>query len=68
MDGSMQWSEFMELQQCLVAWHRVFCQHDSDRSGFIDAAELIRVIKQLFGKCLVLYKTHTFFTIVPYFY
>ncbi|GFR90510.1 sorcin [Elysia marginata] len=45
----MQWSEFLELQQCLVAWYQVFCQHDVDRSGFIDANELIRVIKNLFG-------------------
>ncbi|KAK3771293.1 hypothetical protein RRG08_024372 [Elysia crispata] len=48
-DGFMQWSEFLELQQCLVAWYQVFCQHDVDRSGFIDANELIRVIRHLFG-------------------
>ncbi|RUS72558.1 hypothetical protein EGW08_019677 [Elysia chlorotica] len=48
-DGFMQWSEFLELQQCLVAWYQVFCQHDVDRSGFIDATELIRVIRNLFG-------------------
>ncbi|XP_041365371.1 grancalcin-like [Gigantopelta aegis] len=43
-DGFMQWEEFLELQQCLVAWHNVFCQHDTDRSGFIESSELIRVI------------------------
>ncbi|GFN75353.1 sorcin [Plakobranchus ocellatus] len=48
-DGFMQWNEFLELQQCLVAWYQVFCQHDFDRSGFIDATELIRVIRHLFG-------------------
>ncbi|BFZ01313.1 hypothetical protein BsWGS_04352 [Bradybaena similaris] len=48
-DGFMQWSEFLELQQCLVAWYKIFCQHDADRNGFIDAHELIRVIRQLFG-------------------
>ncbi|CAG5131206.1 unnamed protein product [Candidula unifasciata] len=48
-DGFMQWSEFLELQQCLVAWYKIFCQHDVDRNGFIDASELIRVIRQLFG-------------------
>ena len=46
----MQWNEFLELQQCLVAWYKVFRQHDVDQSGFIDASELIRVIRQLFGK------------------
>ncbi|KAK7109332.1 sorcin-like isoform X2 [Littorina saxatilis] len=48
-DGFMQWEEFMELQQCLVAWYKVFKQHDADGSGFMDAQELTRVIKQLFG-------------------
>ncbi|XP_025096297.1 sorcin-like [Pomacea canaliculata] len=48
-DGFMQWEEFLELQQCLVAWYHVFCQHDADRSGFIDSSELYRVIQQLFG-------------------
>ncbi|XP_059152493.1 sorcin-like isoform X2 [Physella acuta] len=48
-DGFMQWNEFLELQQCLVAWFKVFCQYDFDRSGFIDASELTRVIRQLFG-------------------
>ncbi|XP_055900744.1 sorcin-like isoform X1 [Biomphalaria glabrata] len=48
-DGFMQWNEFLELQQCLVAWFKVFCQYDFDRSGFIDSTELINVIKQLFG-------------------
>jgi Ca2+-binding EF-hand superfamily protein len=46
----MQFEEFMELQQCLIAWYNVFRQHDSDGSGFMDAQELLRVIKQLFGK------------------
>ncbi|XP_076461206.1 sorcin-like isoform X2 [Babylonia areolata] len=48
-DGFMQFEEFMELQQCLIAWHKVFCQHDADRSGYMDARELVTVIQQLFG-------------------
>lgn len=48
-DGFMQWNEFMELQQCLVAWFDVFRQNDADRSGLIDSKELNRVIGQLFG-------------------
>lgn len=47
----MQWNEFMELQQCLVAWFRVFQQYDSDRSGFIEANELVNVITNLYGEC-----------------
>lgn len=50
----MQWEEFMELQQCLIAWYNVFQQHDTNRSGFIDAAELTVVIRQLFGEYLSL--------------
>ncbi|XP_064614371.1 sorcin-like isoform X2 [Liolophura sinensis] len=45
----MQYQEYLELQQCLVAWFNVFHQHDADRSGFIEAQELSRVIKGLFG-------------------
>ncbi|XP_046340186.1 sorcin-like [Haliotis rufescens] len=48
-DGFMQWEEFLELQQCLVAWYSVFCQHDADRSGFMESGELVRVITGLFG-------------------
>ncbi|XP_046568267.1 sorcin-like [Haliotis rubra] len=51
-DGFMQWEEFLELQQCLVAWHNVFCQHDANRSGYIESCELVRVITGLFGRCL----------------
>lgn len=59
-DGFMQWEEFLELQQCLVAWYHVFCQHDADRSGFIDSSELYRVIQQLFGNLtLVLLNNNT---------
>nr|XP_022303569.1 sorcin-like isoform X2 [Crassostrea virginica] len=48
-DGFMQYNEFMELQQCLIAWFRVFQQYDSDRSGFIEANELVNVVTNLYG-------------------
>ncbi|KAL4222162.1 hypothetical protein ACF0H5_018202 [Mactra antiquata] len=44
-DGFMQWPEFLELQQCLLAWHHLFKQRDLDRSGFIESEELIGVIR-----------------------
>ncbi|KAK6165972.1 hypothetical protein SNE40_022772 [Patella caerulea] len=49
MDGFMQWEEFTELLQCLVSWYNVFRQHDANGSGFIEASELVKVIKSLFG-------------------
>lgn len=58
-DGFMQWNEFMELQQCLVAWFRVFQQYDSDRSGFIEANELVNVITNLYGYRLTPQATET---------
>ncbi|KAL8579023.1 hypothetical protein ACOMHN_035962 [Nucella lapillus] len=48
-DGFMQFEEFMELQQCLIAWYNVFHQHDHDNSSLIDSKELIQVIQRLFG-------------------
>ena len=50
----MQYNEFMELQQCLIAWFRVFQQYDSDRSGFIEANELVNVVTNLYGQYLFL--------------
>ncbi|KAJ8313972.1 hypothetical protein KUTeg_008533 [Tegillarca granosa] len=47
-DGFMQWQEFMELQQCLVAWHQLFCQYDHDRSGFIEPKELLNITRNSF--------------------
>lgn len=43
-DGFMQWPEFLELQRCLLAWHNMFRQCDTDNSGYIEAAELANVI------------------------
>jgi hypothetical protein len=48
-DGLMQWQEFNELLQCLTYWYQCFCQYDTDRSGFIEAHELGRVIREKFG-------------------
>lgn len=47
-DGFMQWQEFVELQQCLIQWHQVFTQYDHDRSGFIEANELVNIVTNLF--------------------
>ncbi|XP_033762028.1 sorcin-like [Pecten maximus] len=47
-DGFMQWDEFMELQQCLVAWHNMFRGHDFDRNNRADANELLAVISTQF--------------------
>lgn len=47
-DGFMQWNEFQELQQCLVQWFNVFRQYDTNRTGFIDANELINIVTNLF--------------------
>ena len=46
----MQWQEFVELQQCLIQWHQVFTQYDHDRSGFIEANELVNIVTNLFSK------------------
>ena len=51
----MQYNEFMELQQCLIAWFRVFQQYDSDRSGFIEANELVNVVTNLYGQYILTY-------------
>ncbi|KAK3608019.1 hypothetical protein CHS0354_009961 [Potamilus streckersoni] len=48
-DGFMQWPEFLELQRCLVCWFNVFMQYDANRSGFIEAHELVNIIGKLFG-------------------
>lgn len=47
-DGIMQYPEFRELLQCLVYWHQVFVQYDSNQSGYIEASELANIIKQRF--------------------
>ncbi|XP_060086184.1 sorcin-like [Ylistrum balloti] len=47
-DGFLQWEEFMELQQCLIAWYRMFQTHDMDRNNKADANELITVVKNQF--------------------
>ncbi len=49
-DGMMQWPEFCELLQCLTFWHNTFCQYDQDRSGYIEALELGRVIRERYGE------------------
>lgn len=46
----MQYAEFMELLQCLNYWYSCFCQYDTDRSGYMDAGELGRVIREKFGE------------------
>ncbi len=48
-DGMMQWPEFCELLQCLTFWHTTFSQYDQDRSGYIEAVELGRVIRERYG-------------------
>ena len=48
-DGMMQWPEFCELLQCLTYWFQTFNQYDLDRSGFIEAQELGRVIREKYG-------------------
>ncbi|XP_021367165.1 sorcin-like [Mizuhopecten yessoensis] len=47
-DGFMQWNEFMELQQCLVAWFNMFRGHDVDRNNKADANELLTMIANQF--------------------
>ncbi len=46
----MQWPEFCELLQCLTYWYQTFCEYDMDKSGFIEAHELGRVIREKYGK------------------
>ena len=45
----MDWEEFQELLQCLTYWHQTFSKYDVDRSGFVEAQELNRVLKEKFG-------------------
>ena len=45
----MQWPEFCELLQCLTYWYQTFNQYDMDRSGYIEAQELGRVIREKYG-------------------
>ncbi|CAG2197682.1 unnamed protein product [Mytilus edulis] len=47
-DGFMQWNEFQELQQCLVQWYQMFKQFDHDGSGYIEANELVNIVRTQF--------------------
>lgn len=47
-DGFMQWNEFQELQQCLVQWYQMFKQFDYDGSGYIEANELVNIVRTQF--------------------
>ncbi|XP_069111109.1 sorcin-like [Argopecten irradians] len=47
-DGFMQWDEFMELQQCLVAWYNMFRSQDVDGNQRADANELLAMIRNQF--------------------
>ncbi|XP_064649796.1 uncharacterized protein LOC135501566 isoform X2 [Lineus longissimus] len=48
-DGIMQYGEFKELLQCLLHWHQLFTTYDLDRSGFVEANELLNITMRKFG-------------------